>query len=121
MPRAWLAATRVLSALILAAPAPAQDPAQPAIGHGILKSPYNPVGFLKPGDPFPPTPTVIEPDANGLYNPSGHWSAYDTDFYETMNFPMRQADDESATDLPGSGDPRYGFCPPDPNAPEYSL
>jgi Zn-dependent M28 family amino/carboxypeptidase len=54
------------------------------------------------------------PDASGIYNPSGHFSAYDTNLYESLNFPGRQAGDETNNDPPGSGDPRFGYCPPDP-------
>jgi hypothetical protein len=57
----------------------------------------------------PPTPTG---GGEGIYNPSGHWSAYDTNVYESLNFPGRQAGDTTSNDAPGTGDPRFGFCPP---------
>ena len=120
MSRAWLALTLVLSALVAAAPAPAQDPAQPPIDRAVLKGLYNPTGFFKPGDPLPSPLMPPAPDGAGLYNPSGHWSAYDTNLYETLNYPLRQANDASNTDPLGSGDPRYGFCPPSTTQPEFN-
>jgi hypothetical protein len=95
----------------------AADPPQPPIDRGVLKSLYQPVGFFKPGDAIPtpsqpPTPT----GPGGIYNPSGHWSAYDSNVYESLNFPGRQAGDTTNTDKPGTNDPlgRFGYCAPDP-------
>jgi hypothetical protein len=103
----------------LAVPVAAQaaaDPPQPALDRGVLKSLYQPAGFFKPGDAIPSTPVPPAPtDATGVYNPSGHWSAYDTDLFESLSFPGRQAGDTTNNDAPGSGDPRYGYCPPAPN------
>ena len=101
--------------LLAAAPAALASHAQPPVDRGILKTLWQPIGFFKPGDPIPQT--ALEPpkaDASGLYNPSGHNSAYDTNLFESLNFPGRQAGDETADDAPGSGDPRYGYCPPNP-------
>ena len=107
----------VAAAAVLATPVAAQaaDSAQPPLDRGILKSLYKPEGFFKPGDPIPSTPTPIAPTGpNGIYNPSGHYSAYDSNVYESLNFPGRQAGDTTSDDPPGSGDPRYGYCPPNP-------
>src|SRR5205085_1468654 len=86
----------------------AADPPQPPIDRGVLKSLYNPVGFFKPGDPIPtpdkpPAPT----GPGGVYNPSGHWSAYDSNVYESLNFPGRQAGDttNNAGIVPGADHP----------------
>ena len=105
----------------LAAPVAAQaaDPPQPPIDRGILKSLYQPIGFFKPGDAIPtpsslPTPT----DPTGVYNPSGHWSAYDSNVYESLNFPERQAGDKTDNDPPG-GEVTFGYCPPDPSYPGF--
>jgi len=108
--------------LLLLAPAlaGAADTPQPPIDRAALKSTYQPNGFYKPGDPIPALATDLPmADAQGLFNPSGHWSAYDTDIYETLNFPLRQANDASNTDPLGSGDPRHGWCPPDPLQPGF--
>lgn len=115
---------RIASALILAAAlagaatASAADPPQPPMDRAVLKKLWQPVGFFKPGDPIPmpltpPTPT----GPGGIYNPSGHWSAYDTNVYESLNFPGRQAGDTTNNDPPGSGFPAFGYCPPHPQYP----
>ena len=102
----------------LVAPVAAQaaaDPPQPPLDRGILKSLYKPNGFFKPGDAIPSPTTPPGPTgAGGTYNPSGHYSAYDTNVFEVLNFPGRQAGDTTTNDPPGSGDPRHGFCPPHP-------
>ena len=118
MSRAWLVLPFVVSALAAAAPAPAQD--LPPLDRGVLKGLYDPTGFFKPGDAIPSPLMPPAPDAAGLYNPSGHWSAYDTNIYETLNYPMRQANDASDSDPLGSGDPRHGFCPPSTSQPEFN-
>jgi hypothetical protein len=113
----------LVGALALAAPAlagAAADPAQPPIDRAALKATYKPIGFWKPGDTLPTTPTPPAPsDPSGIYNPSGHWSAYDSNLFESLNFPGRQAGDKTDKDAPGSGDPRYGFCPFDPAFPGF--
>jgi hypothetical protein len=119
MLRRAFALTLALAAFSPAA-ASAEDPAQPAIDHSVLKGIWNPVGFFKPGDPLPGSLAPPAPDAGGLFNPSGHWSAYDTNVYETLNYPTRQANDKSDKDPLGSGDPRYGFCPPSTDNPEFN-
>jgi Zn-dependent M28 family amino/carboxypeptidase len=109
MPRIALAALAAL--LLLAAPAHAAKTIAPQPPLDITKLPYNPIGFFKPGDPIPATSAPPKPDGNGLFNPSGHFSAYDTNVYESLNFPTRQADDQSNKDPLGNGGNPYGFCP----------
>ena len=104
-----------LLGLLAASPVASATHSQPPVDRGILKTLWKPIGFFKPGDPIPMPTEPPAPDANGIYNPSGHYSAYDTNVYETLNFPGRQAGDETSDDAPGSGDPRHGFCPPDPS------
>jgi hypothetical protein len=109
----------VLAALAAPAAATAAEKPQPPLDRAVLKSLWQPVGFFKPGDSIPlplspPKPT----DPSGVYNPSGHWSAYDSNLYESLNFPGRQAGDKSNQDPPGTGMPYFGLCPPDPL---YSL
>ena len=104
----------VLAGLLAAAPVASATHSQPPVDRGILKTLWKPIGFFKPGDPIPMPSAPPAPDANGLYNPSGHYSAYDTNVFESLNFPGRGAGDETSDDPPGSGDPRFGFCPPDP-------
>jgi hypothetical protein len=94
---------------------------QPPVDRGVLKGLYQPeAGFYKPGDAVPALATdAPKPDANGIYNPSGIFSSYDTNLYETLTFPMRQANDTSNADPLTSGDPRHGWCPPDPGNPGF--
>ena len=102
-----------LLALALSAPAHASHP-QPAFD--ISKLDYTPIGFYKPGDPVP-SPTA--PPANP--NPSGKYVAYDMNVYESLNLPARSPGDQKADDPPGTGDPRHGFCPPDPQFMPWGL
>ena len=111
-------AAAVLS-LIAAAPAAANHP-QPPLDRDALKSTYAPIGFFKPGDAIPSPLEPPAPDPSGVYNPSGKWNALDTNVYETLNYPTRQAGDESNADPVGSGDPRHGFCPPSAESPEFN-
>ena len=95
----------------------AADPPQPPIDRAVLKSLYNPVGFFKPGDSIPMPNTPPAPTGpGGIYNPSGHWSAYDSNLFESLNFPGRQAGDTTNNDPPGTNDPlgRFGYCAPEP-------
>lgn len=118
MSRARIAFPLALIALACSAASAAAEP-QP-VDRGVIKGLYNPVGFFKGGDALPSSLMPPAPDANGIFNPSGHWSAYDTNVYETLNYPTRQANDESDKDPVGSGDPRYGFCPPSSSQPEFN-
>src|SRR4051812_20816268 len=56
----------------------------------ISKLPWEPVGFFKPGQPISPTTDPPKFTAGNIFNPSGHWSAYDTNVFESLNFPTRQ-------------------------------
>ena len=103
-----------LLGLLAASPVASATHSQPPVDRGILKSFWKPIGFFKPGDPIPMPSAPPPPDASGVYNPSGHYSAYDTNVFESLNFPGRQAGDETSNDPPGSGDPRFGFCPAHP-------
>jgi hypothetical protein len=101
-------------ALTLAAPASAAVAPQPPLDRNVLKALWQPIGFFKPGDPIPAPDAPPTPTSGALYNPSGHFSAYDTNVYESLNFPGRQAGDTTNNDRPGAGMPAYGFCPPHP-------
>src|SRR3954452_2447355 len=106
---AVLAAFTALLLVPAAAPAARTVAPQPALD--ISKLPWEPVGFFKPGQPLPPTTDPPKFTAGDIFNPSGHWSAYDSSVFESLNFPTRQADDQSAGDAPGNGGMPYGFCP----------
>src|SRR3954453_5291823 len=112
------AAACTAAALLFPATAPAARDvaAQPPLD--ISKLPWEPVGFFKPGQPIPATTDPPKFTAGNIFNPSGHWSAYDTNVFESLNFPTRQADDKSATDAPGNDGMPYGFCPQAP-APQF--
>jgi hypothetical protein len=104
--------------LASATTASAADPAQPPLDRGVLKSLWQPIGFFKPGDPIPNPLTPPKPTGpGGIFNPSGHFSAYDSNVYESLNFPGRQAGDTTNDDAPGSGFPAFGYCPPNPQYP----
>jgi PKD repeat protein len=107
------------AALVCVSSASAAEKAQPPLSRAVLKSLWQPIGFFKPGDPIPSTPLMppAPTGPGGIYNPSGHWSAYDSNLFESLNFPGRQADDKTDNDPPGSGFPVYGYCPPDPQYP----
>src|SRR4051812_12632946 len=92
---------------------------QPALD--ISKLPWEPVGFFKPGQPISPTTDPPKFTAGNIFNPSGHWSAYDTNVFESLNFPTRQADDQSAGDAPGNGGMAHRFFPPRPPPPSFGA
>jgi Zn-dependent M28 family amino/carboxypeptidase len=102
--------------VVLLALAPAAGASHPQPPLDISKIDYTPIGFFKPGDPMP-SPT--SPPSNP--NPSGKYVAYDMNVYEALNLPSRHPGDESANDPPGTGDPRHGFCPPDPQFLPWGL
>ncbi|HEX9822921.1 MAG TPA: M28 family peptidase [Actinomycetota bacterium] len=107
LPLLSLAGTVSPSGATVTSGAPAPQPAP-----DITKMDYTPVGFYKPGDLIPmPAAPPTDP------NPSGKWVAYDTNVFESLNFPQRQPGDTTTNDPPGSGDPRYGFCPPPEHPP----
>ncbi len=110
----------VLAVLLVAPVARAGVAPQPPFDRDAMKETYKPIGFFKPGDPIPSPLTPPAPDGDGLFNPSGHWSAFDTNVYESLNFPSRQADDQTSDDPPGTQDARHGFCaPPAPGSPFF--
>lgn len=91
--------------------------ARPQPAPDITKMGYAPIGFYSPGDPIPSPQT---PPTNP--NPSGKWVAYDTNVYESLALPSRHPGDTTRNDPPGSGDPRYGFCPAgDPSYAPWGL
>lgn len=105
-PYAARIATTLVAMLALSA-APAAFANHPQPSPDIAKMDYTPIGFYKPGDPLP-SPLAPPSDSN----PSGKFVAYDTNVFESLNLPSRHPGDDSPNDAPGSGDPRYGFCPP---------
>ncbi|HEX8102082.1 MAG TPA: M28 family peptidase [Solirubrobacteraceae bacterium] len=118
MPRALRIALAAILALVLAPVAQAAVAPQPPFDREAMKETYKPIGFFKPGDPLP-SPLSPPGDATKVFNPSGHFSAFDTNVYESLNFPSRQAGDTTDNDPPGTGDPlgRHGFCkPPAPDS-----
>jgi hypothetical protein len=104
--RAARTATTLAAMLLMVAP-PAAVANHPQPAPDITKVDYTPIGFYKPGDPIP---SPLAPPTES--NPSGKYVAYDTNVFESLNLPSRHPGDDTADDPPGSGDPRYGFCPP---------
>ena len=62
---------------------------------------YEPIGHFKPGDPLPAA-NAYQADnetgeflrqeyADGIFNPSGTFNAYDTNVFETLMLPFRAA------------------------------
>jgi PKD repeat protein len=110
--RLFLAAALIAIAILPVGTASA-DHGQPGFDPSKLE--YAPIGFFKPGDPVPPN-APLEPTSGRKYNPSGKYNAFDTNFFETVTWPFRGADDKTDNDAPGSGDPaqRHGYCAPNP-------
>ncbi|HEX8084019.1 MAG TPA: M28 family peptidase [Solirubrobacteraceae bacterium] len=91
---------------------------------------YQPIGYFKPGDPLPPANAFNADDAtgqalrqeyaDGIFNPSGTFNAYDTNVFEVLAMPWRAAGDEFADDPLGNGqdggDPEHGRCSGDPRS-----
>ena len=90
---------------------------------------YEPIGHFKPGDPLPPangyqtgdTSTFLKQEyADGIFNPSGNFNAYDTNIFEVLAMPYRGAGDEFSDDPLGNGenggDPDHGRCSGDPRS-----
>src|SRR4051794_21311051 len=92
------AAACTAAALLFPATAPAARDVAPQPPLDLSKLPWEPVGFFKPGDPIPATTDPPKFTAGDLYDPSGHFSAYDSNVFESLNFPTRQAGDKSASD-----------------------
>src|SRR3712207_2033578 len=107
-----LAAALVALAIVPAGTALA-DHGQPAFDPSKLD--YSPIGHFKPGGVVPPNEPLAPTDGR-KYNPSGKYNAFDTNFFETVTWPFRGADDKTDNDPPGSGDPgrRHGYCAPNP-------
>jgi PKD repeat protein len=102
-----------LLALAIAPAAFAQD-GQPPLD--LTKVAYDPIGFFKPGDPLPADygkscETVQPMVKNGVFNPSGKFSAHDNSIYEVFCLPYRNQGDTNASDPMGNGgEPRHGYC-----------
>ncbi|HEV2755654.1 MAG TPA: M28 family peptidase [Actinomycetota bacterium] len=91
---------------------------------------YQPIGHFKPGDPLPPanayqadTPTgefLRQEMADGIFNPSGTFNAFDTNIFEVLAIPYRAAGDEHADDPYGNGQDggaaQHGRCSGDPRS-----
>jgi PKD domain-containing protein/peptidase M28-like protein len=91
---------------------------------------YEPIGYFKPGDPIPaaneftadtPAGQALRAEyADGIFNPSGNFNAYDTNVFEVLAMPWRAAGDEHADDPLGNGtdggDPEHGHCSGDPRS-----
>jgi hypothetical protein len=95
---------------------------EPQVVPDIGKLKYEPIGHFKPGDPLPPADafeTAVKPfmTADGRFNPSGSYNAFDTNVFEVLALPYRAAGDEFADDPFGNGgEPRHGFCGGDPRS-----
>ena len=89
----------------------------------VMRNLYQPIGHFKPGDPLPsPTDFVSGGSFGGVtldgrkFNPSGNYNAFDTNIFETLALPFRNAGDKTSDDPYGNGgDPRHGFCAFDPD------
>src|SRR5688500_2392010 len=92
--RRALAAAAIASSCLLAwsAPAGASHPQAPRT-IGNLDYLTEAESFFKHGDPIPrpdQAPAFFGPLMNGRkFNPSGEWSAYDTNVFETLMLPFR--------------------------------
>ncbi|HEX8123263.1 MAG TPA: M28 family peptidase [Solirubrobacteraceae bacterium] len=96
----------------------------------INKLQYQPVGHFKPGDPIPAANAYQADDetgqflrqefADGIFNPSGNFNAFDNNVFEVLAMPWRAAGDEHADDPLGNGadggDPQHGHCSGDPRS-----
>ena len=110
--RMRLSVAAALTALaILPAGTALADHPQPTLDPSLLD--YEPIGFFKPGDPVPPN-EPLQPTAGRRYNPSGNYNAFDNNFFEVVTWPYRGSGDTTDNDEPGSGNPKHGFCAPNP-------
>ncbi|MDQ4124013.1 MAG: M28 family peptidase, partial [Actinomycetota bacterium] len=126
MKRIRLLVAAVTAVCIAAAAAPAH--AVEAVPD-ITKLEYEPIGHFKPGDPLPPA-NAIQADnatgeflrqeyADGIFNPSGNFNAYDTNVFEVLAMPYRAAGDEHTDDPLGNGEggpSQHGRCSEDPRS-----
>lgn len=78
---------------------------------------YDPVGHFKAGDAIPADAgkaceEVAAPLLkDGVFNPSGKFSAHDMSIFEVFCLPYRNQDDKSDQDPMGNGgEPRHGYC-----------
>src|SRR5688500_8946673 len=91
---------------------------------------YEPIGHFKPGDPIPAA-NAYQADnadgeflrqeyADGIFNPSGNFNAYDTNVFEVLAMPFRAAGDEFRDDPLGNGQDggsaEHGRCSGDPRS-----
>ncbi|HEX2084580.1 MAG TPA: M28 family peptidase [Solirubrobacteraceae bacterium] len=124
MNRIHLLVAAVVAACIATAAAPAHAV---EVVPDINALQYEPIGHFKPGDPLPPANGFNTGDtaeffqqeyADGIFNPSGNFNAYDTNVFEVLAMPFRGAGDEFADDPLGNGtdggDPDHGQCSGDP-------
>jgi hypothetical protein len=99
---------------VVAAPAAMATHPLPPVDN--TKIAYDPAGYVKPGDAIPADfgkscDTVQPLVKDGVFNPSGHWSAHDTSVYEVFCLPYRnQGDTSDADPLGNGGEPRHGYC-----------
>jgi PKD repeat protein len=99
---------------VVAAPAAMATHPLPPLDNS--KVAYDPVGHIKAGDPIPADfgkscETVTPLLKDGVFNPSGKFSAHDTSVYEVFCLPYRDQGDTSASDpLGNGGEPRHGYC-----------
>jgi hypothetical protein len=122
---------RLLVAATAVALATAAGPAHALeVPPDITKLKYEKTGYFKPGDPIPPANAfnadtdlgkfLREEFKDGIFNPSGHFNAYDTNVFEVLAMPFRGAGDEFADDPLGNGqdggDPEHGRCSGDPRS-----
>ncbi|MDQ5807633.1 MAG: M28 family peptidase, partial [Actinomycetota bacterium] len=90
---------------------------------------YEPIGHFKPGDPLPAANAIQADDAtgeflrqeyaDGIFNPSGNFNAFDTNVFEVLAMPYRAAGDEHADDPLGNGQDgpeEHGRCSEDPRS-----
>ena len=105
-----------LAGLLALANAPAAMATHPQPALDASKIAYDPVGFFKAGEEIPEDygkscDTVTPLVKNGVFNPSGKFSAHDNSIYEVFCLPFRNQDDKSPDDpLGNGGEPRHGYC-----------
>ncbi len=111
-------ATAVLMAFAAVAAVPgARATEDGQIEPDITKLKYVAQGWYKAGDRLPDANDLaaLPPrTADGRFNPSGEYHAFDTNVFETLALPYRAAGDKFADDPFGNGgSERHGFCAAD--------